>query len=163
MEKFTKLVVLMIFAVLAAQVVSAWENESDSQDDDPLASAPVIDYHMPPIEEPDEAPTPEVYYGDDDIDFHGFKTRSEVLEFLKNCDKIGNVDMDCGIDFHAAVFFTDMKPKNECCQKIVKPGKLCYDLLVKFIYRNEGIKYDWNEVWRRSENVWKHCSLVNDF
>uniref|UniRef100_A0A7N0ULC6 Prolamin-like domain-containing protein n=1 Tax=Kalanchoe fedtschenkoi TaxID=63787 RepID=A0A7N0ULC6_KALFE len=155
---------LTAFAVLclALSIPNAEARALDNSGD-PLASAPVLDYHFDPSADelvPESQPEPDVVFAPGDTDFPGFASKNKVIEFLKTCEETADLDLDCGVDFHLAVFYEDAKPADRCCEQVLKPGKQCHDVLVKFIYRFEGVAFDWNEVSRRSDNVWKHCSLI---
>ncbi|KAL9677602.1 hypothetical protein QQ045_005835 [Rhodiola kirilowii] len=132
-------------------------------DEDPLAFAPTIDYdgfsyNAPPTEAPIEAV---VAFAPEDADFKGFRNSSDVIDFLRQCEVNAGMDLDCGLEFHASIFGRHVvKPANDCCHIIVKEGRVCHDLLVKFILRFEGVQYDRNTIFKRSEAVWKHCSRV---
>uniref|UniRef100_A0A7N0TMC0 Prolamin-like domain-containing protein n=1 Tax=Kalanchoe fedtschenkoi TaxID=63787 RepID=A0A7N0TMC0_KALFE len=147
-----------MFVLMVASLVMIPVKSDDV--DDPLAYAPIIDFERAPFYPPIYN-EPDVPLQPDDIDFpSNFKTKNQVLEFLRNCENSVHLDSNCGIDYHISVFRQDTKPIDSCCKRLVNQGKLCHDLTVRYILRFSKFHYKREISLKRSDNVWKHCSIV---
>uniref|UniRef100_A0A7N0UC15 Prolamin-like domain-containing protein n=1 Tax=Kalanchoe fedtschenkoi TaxID=63787 RepID=A0A7N0UC15_KALFE len=154
----TRNIIKYLFLSMVASLVMI-PVKSDNVDD-PLADAPTIDYERAPFYPPIYN-EPDVILSPNDIDFPpSFKTKNQVLEFLRNCENSIHLSTSCGMDYHSSVFIKDLKPADACCKILVKEGKLCHDLTVRYILRYSRFHYNREASLKRSDNVWKHCSIV---
>ncbi|KAL9660588.1 hypothetical protein QQ045_025405 [Rhodiola kirilowii] len=149
----------LLFAALMISAPLFVSADSSPIEDDPLADAPTIDFELAPFYPPQYF-EPDVALPPNDSDFPGFSSKNQLTEFLLKCQEVANLDSNCGIDYHASVFRRDLKPTRSCCRKLVAQGKVCHDLVTRYILRYGGFNYNREKSLERSEHVWKHCTLV---